>query len=218
METCRLHVYSPPHPMRLPSALVLFTLVAAPARAQWEPVPLPASFETPSQVALFGFAQGFGDALFVSTGFGIPETPASIVYDLVFVTRDGGASWATVPEFTVDAATGGVKTGRPTVADGVLYLPRARATSTPPTETSTVLRTGDGLTWTAPAAAGLDPNDGVLLNVARQDGVLVGRSERAGGTNDVGYVCRSADDGATWARAGGTVPPRLTYSAASFRA
>ena len=185
--------------MRLALLLVLLAL-AAPVRAQWEPVPLPASFVSPGQVALFGFAQGFGDALFVSTGFGIPPNPTLPAYDLVFVTRDGGRTWAAVPEF-------GGNIGRPTVADGALYLPRTGP------GVSTVPKTTDGRAWTVPAGTGLVPTDGVLLNVARQDGVLYGHSPNGDGTNGMGYVYRSADEGATWARVGTLRTPGRIVSA-----
>ena len=186
-----------------------------PARAQWEPVPLPASVVTPAQVALFGFAEAFGDRVFVSTGFGIPQTPTSTVYEYVFASADGGATWAAVPEFTADVTnSGGARLGRPTVAGGALYLPRLRSEGGQPA-TATVPKTATGTTWTTPAAAGFPAADGVLANVARQDGVLYGHTMTAAGTSDVGYVYRSADEGASWTRVGAQRVPGIVYAAGS---
>ena len=164
---------------------------------------------------MFGFAEAFGDRLFVSTGFGIPQTPTSAVYDHVFTSADGGQTWAAVPEFSFDITNSGFQIGRPAVADGVLYLPRATADGnvTPAVLTSTVLRTTDGISWVAAAAAGLDPRDGALVNVARQDGVLYGHAPQTAATNGVGYVYRSADEGATWARVGAERTPGLLTAA-----
>ncbi len=201
--------------LRSLAALALLALAAAPARAQWTRVPLSPQITEPAQVALFGFAEAFGDNLFVSTGFGISQTPTSTVREYVFVTRDGGATWAPVPEFTVDINnSGGVRLGRPAVADGALYVPRLRSTDGQPA-TSTVLRTTTGTSWTVPAASGLNPDDDVLTNVARQGGVLYGQAQRGGGSTATASVYRSADEGATWSLVRTLGESRRLYSAGS---
>ena len=199
-----------------PLLLLLLIALAAPAHAQWERVPLPPQVVSPAQVAIFGFAEAFGGSLFVTTGFGIPQTPSSPVYEYVFVTHDGGATWAPVPEFTFNITNSALRLGRPTVADGALYIPRETIDGNPTPEVrfSTVLKTTDGTAWTTPAAAGYDPMDGVIVNVARQDGALVGHSAHtATTTSGSGYVYRSADDGATWTRAGDGRTPGFIYAA-----
>lgn len=201
--------------MRLASLAALVLVCAAPARAQWTRVPLAPQITEPAQVALFGFAEAFGSSLYVSAGFGVPQTPASPVYEYVFVTRDGGATWAAVPEFTADITnSGGLRLGRPTVADGALYVPRLRFAGGQ-AATSTVLKTTTGTAWTVPAAAGFPVADGPLANVARQGGVLYGHTTSDSGTSDVGYVFRSADEGASWTRVGAQRVPGLTFAAGS---
>ena len=60
--------------MRLTAALVLLA-TAAPARAQWEP--LPPAVVSPAQVPLFGFAEAFGDRIFDSTARSRPSRTRS---------------------------------------------------------------------------------------------------------------------------------------------
>ena len=161
----------------MPLSLILALLLAAlPARAQWMAVPLPPQVVSPPQVALFGFAEAFGGSLFVSTGFGIPQTSTSPVYDHVFRSPDVGATSARV---------GGLRPSGFVYTDGRRLMVGFGESNTRLGETSD----DGGATWTTFGVQPLTPGQHVLGVARTPQGVTLAGS------------FRSADGGETFATA-----------------
>ncbi len=204
-------------PLARLSFAALLLLAASPARAQWEPVPLPPEVGG-AQVALFGFAAAFGPYLYLYPGFSTlvaGPTPGTLDYVSVYTSPDGGQTWAADPAFRVPATSSALILARPFVDGGALYVPRYYEDGgpTPPVIRSAVARTTDGATWSFPTPTGLTPAL-PLRSMTRQGGTLYASAGESS-QSTTGAVYRSDDDGAAWTRVGGDQPTGLMFSAGS---
>ena len=182
-----------------PGAAVLWALVLAVAcrrRSGARPAAAPDHRAGPWPVRLARLS----GRLFVSTGFGIPQTRLRLS-TIVFVTRDGGATWAAVPEFSADHHSGAIRIGRPTVADGVALRPRLSCRTA--RLRATVLRRRRRAWESLPPPASRPPTARSPTSLGR----TVCSTARPVWPSDIGYVFRSADEGASWTRVGAQRAP-----------